>query len=150
MTFRSKFHAAVLGATACTALLAGCGGSSGYFMVRDPGTPTPYYTENIDTAGSAVKFKDERTGSDVTLQSSEVKKISKEEFMKGMTAPAAAPVAAPAPAAAIAAPAPAAAIAAPAPTVGAQVPAAATPAAAGASVPAAVPAPAAAPVAKPQ
>jgi len=141
MAFRSKFHAAVLGATACTALLAGCGGSSGYFMVRDPGTPTPYYTENIDTAGSAVKFKDERTGSDVTLQSSEVKKISKEEFMKGMTAPAAAPVAAPAPAAAIAAPAP---------TVGAQVPAAATPAAAGASVPAAVPAPAAAPVAKPQ
>jgi hypothetical protein len=141
MAFRSKFHAAVLGATACTALLAGCGGSSGYFMVRDPGTPTPYYTENIDTAGSAVKFKDERTGSDVTLQSSEVKKISKEEFMKGMTAPAAAPVAAPAPAAAIVAPAP---------TVGAQTPAAAAPAAAGASVPATVPAAAAAPGAKPQ
>jgi hypothetical protein len=141
MTFRLRFHGAVLGATACTVLLAGCGGSGGYFMVRDPGTPTPYYTENIDTSGSAVKFKDEKTGSAVTLQSSEVRKISKEEYMKGMTAPAAVPVAAPAPAAAIVAPAP---------TVGAQTPAAAAPAAAGASVPATVPAAAAAPGAKPQ
>jgi len=141
MTFRLRLHASVAGATACTALLAGCGSSGAYYMVREPGSATPYYTTNISTSGSALKFKDAKTGSGVTLQSSEVKKISKEEFMKGMTAPAAAPVAAPAPAAAIVAPAP---------TVGAQTPAAAAPAAAGASVPATVPAAAAAPGAKPQ
>ena len=142
MTFRLRLHGAVVGATACTVLLAGCGGSSGHFMVRDPGTATPYYTTKIDTDNNAVKFKDDKTGSAVTLQSSEVKKISKEEYAKGLTPPA------PAPAAAIAAPAPAAAAVAPAPasTVGAQSPAspaaAPVPAAAGASAPA--------PQAKPQ
>ena len=123
MTFRLRLHGAVVGATACTVLLAGCSGSSGYFMVRDPGSATPYYTTNIDTEGSAVKFRDEKTGSAVTLQSSEVKKISKEDFTKGMTAPAPAPAAAPA---------------------------AAAPAAVGTTAPAAVAVPAAAPQEKPQ
>jgi hypothetical protein len=114
MTFRLRLHGAVVGATACTVLLAGCGGSgsSGHFMVRDPGTATPYYTTKIDTDKNAVKFRDDRTGSDVTLQSSEVKKISKEEYAKGLTPPAPAPagvVVTPAPAPASAAPAPAAA-----------------------------------------
>jgi hypothetical protein len=137
MAFRLRLDGAVAGATACAVLLAGCSGpsaSSGYFMVRDPGTVTPYYTTNIDTDENVVKFKDEQSGSAVTLQSSEVKKISKQEFMKGATTPV------PAPAAAVAAPAPAA-------TVGAQLPAPATaapaPAAAGASAPAPVAVPAA-------
>jgi hypothetical protein len=137
MTFRLRLHGA---AAACTVLLAACGGSGAYYMVRDPGSAKPYYTTDISTSGSALKFKDERTGNAITLQSSEVKEISKEEFTKGMTAPV------PTPAAAIAAPAPAAAIAAPVPalTVGAQSPAAIQlPASAGASAPAA-------PQAKPQ
>ena len=134
MAFKLKLNGAVVGATACTVLLAACSGSSsGFFMVRDPGTVTPYYTTKIEEDGTAVKFKDEQSGSAVTLQSSEVKKISKQDFMKGATTPA------PAPAAAVAAPAPAA-------TVGAQLPAPASaapaPAAAGASAPA--------PQAKPQ
>ena len=129
------FRLAAAGATAFTVLLAGCG-SGGYFMVREPGSTTPYYTTNISTDGSALKFKDAKTGSAVTLQSSEVKKISKDEFTQGMT---------PAPAAVIV-PLPA--------TVGAQTPAAPTatpaPAGSGASAPTAVPLPAETPAAKPQ
>jgi len=129
-------------------LLAGCGGgSSGHFMVRDPGSATPYYTTNIDEDRSAIKFKDEKSGSAVTLQSSEVKKISKEEYAKGLAAPAPVPAAmivAPASAPASAAPTPAPVSAAPTPAPTSDAP---VPAAAGASVPAA---PVAAPQAKPQ
>jgi hypothetical protein len=78
----------------------------------------PYYTTAVERAGSgAIQFKDAKTGSAVALQSSEVKAISKDEYTKGLTAPA------PAPAAAVAAPVPAAT-------------AAPVPAAAGASTPA--------------
>jgi hypothetical protein len=69
-------------ASACTVLLAGCGG--GYYMVRDPRSGTAYYTTDVDKAGSAVKFKDAKTGSAITLQSSEVKEISKDEFTKAL------------------------------------------------------------------
>lgn len=86
--------------------LFGCGS---YYEVRDPATRNQYYTTDIDKAGSAgaVKFKDAKTGSAVTLQSSEVKEISKDEFEKGSKAAAAAPAPAAAPAAPAAAPAPA-------------------------------------------
>ena len=135
MTFR--LHGAVAGAAACTALLAACGSSGTYFMVREPGSATPYYTTTVSTSGSAVKFKDAKTGSGVTLQSSEVKKISKEEFTQAITASAPTP-------AAIIVPVPAA-------TVGAQSPAATPlPAGAGASAPATVVADPAAPQVKPQ
>jgi|SRR5688572_31051351 len=117
MTFRFGARGAVLGGTACAVLLAGCA-DTGYFRVRDPGAQTSYYTTKIKTDRAAVKFKDEQSGDRITLQSSEVKKISKPEFMKGATTPL---------------PAPAAAAPAPVPTVGAQLPA--TPAAAGASAP---------------
>jgi hypothetical protein len=81
MTFR--FAAA---AAACTALLAGCG-SGGYYMVRDPGSAAPpYYTTSISTSGSALVFKDAKNGNAVTLQNTEVKRISKEEFAQGMAA----------------------------------------------------------------
>ncbi len=88
MTFRLKFLGIAVG-TACTALLAGCFGS--YYTVRDPGSGRVYYTTEVDNAGNAVKFKDAKTGSAVTLQNSEVKEISEDEFAKGSTAPAAAP-----------------------------------------------------------
>ena len=124
MTFRLRLRGAAMGATACTMLLAGCSGGGGYYMVREPGSAMPYYTTAIERAGSgAIQFKDAKTGSDVALQSSEVKAISKDDYTKGLTAPA------PAPAAAVAAPVPAAT-------------AASIPAAAGASTPA--------PVGKPQ
>ena len=85
MTFRLRLHGAVAGATVCTAFLAGCG-SGAYYMVREPGSATPYYTTSISTSGSALKFKDAKTGNGVTLQSSELKKISKDEFTQAMTA----------------------------------------------------------------
>jgi uncharacterized protein YdeI (BOF family) len=60
-------------------LLAGCGG--GYYRVNDPAGDRQYYTSDIDqTKTGAITFKDEKSGSVVTLQSSEVKQISEDEF----------------------------------------------------------------------
>ena len=88
-------------------LLAGCGGN--YYKVNDPaGGDKMYYTTEIDQSkAGAITFKDKKSGSKVTLQSSEVKEISKEEYEAGLKAPAAAPAkATPAPAPAPAAAAP--------------------------------------------
>jgi hypothetical protein len=59
--------------------VAGC---TSYYRVTDPGSGKSYYTTKIDDAGraGAVKIKDAKTGSTVTLQSSEVKEISADEF----------------------------------------------------------------------
>ena len=80
-----------------TMMVAGC---TNYYKVNDPAGGKLYYTTKIHDAGraGAVKFKDEKTGSTVTLQSSEVKEISADEFSAGLKpAPAAAPAAEPAP-----------------------------------------------------
>ena len=64
----------------CLMMLAlGC---TNYYRVTDPASGKAYYTNDIDKAGEAgaVKFKDKASGSVVTLQSSEVKEISSEEF----------------------------------------------------------------------
>jgi hypothetical protein len=91
MTFRLSILGTAVGATACTLLLAGCSGGS-YYMVRQPGAATPYYTTGIERAGNyAVQFKDGRTGSDVVLQNSEVTKISQEDYTRGITTPVPAP-----------------------------------------------------------
>ncbi len=98
-------------------LLAGCGGN--YYKVNDTAGDRLYYTTEIEKSrAGAITFKDKKSGSKVTLQSSEVKDISEEEFKAAIKAPAAAPVKAtpapaPAPAAAAPAPAPAPAAAAP-------------------------------------
>ena len=60
-------------------LLVGCGGN--YYRVNDPAGDRHYYTTEIEkTKAGAITFKDEKSGSEVTLQSSEVKKISEDEF----------------------------------------------------------------------
>ena len=62
----------------CAAFLMGCGS---YYRVTDPVSKNFYYTKDIDQLKSgAIKFKDARTGSEVTLQSSEVKEIDSKEF----------------------------------------------------------------------
>lgn len=67
-----------------TMLVAGC---TNYYRVTDPTTGKAYYTKKVDAGkGGAVKIKDEKTGSMVTLQSSEVKEISKGEYKAGMVA----------------------------------------------------------------
>ena len=60
-------------------LLAGCGGD--YYRVNDPAGDREYYTTDIDqTKTGSITFKDKKSGGVVTLQSSEVKEISKDEF----------------------------------------------------------------------
>jgi hypothetical protein len=62
----------------CVLILAGC---ASYYKVTDPVSKSTYYTKDIDQMKhGAVKFKDAKTGSDVTLQSSEVKEIDSKEF----------------------------------------------------------------------
>jgi len=65
----------------CVVFLVGCGS---YYKVTDPASKSIYYTENIDQMKSgAVKFKDAKTGGEITLQSSEVKEIDSKEFQEG-------------------------------------------------------------------
>jgi hypothetical protein len=121
--------------------VVGCAGN--YYKVTDPQSGNIYYTESIEgLSGGAVKLKDAKSNSTVTLQNSQVKEITEKEYKAGLAAPvskptptvAAAPMTAPTPtatAAPAAAPAPAPA-AAPAPA----------PSSAPASEPAAAPAPA--------
>jgi len=94
-------------------LLAGCGGN--YYKVNDPAGERLYYTTEIEKSkAGAITFKDKKSGSKVTLQSSEVKEISEDEFNAGVKGMVAAPVkATPVPAPPVA-PAPAPAAAAPA------------------------------------
>jgi hypothetical protein len=59
-----------------------------YYRVTDPASGKTYYTTEVKEAGKsgAVKVKDTKTGSTVTLQSSEVKEISEEEYKAGLAA----------------------------------------------------------------
>jgi hypothetical protein len=60
-------------------LLTGCGGN--YYRVNDPAGDRHYYTTSIDDSRTgSITFKDAKSGSVVTLQSSEVKEISEDEF----------------------------------------------------------------------
>jgi hypothetical protein len=61
-------------------LLFGCVGK-GYWMVNDPHTKTVYYTKQLDMlASGTVSFTDVQTGKMIHLQSSEVKKMTEDEF----------------------------------------------------------------------
>ena len=59
-------------------LITGC---TKYYKVSDPLTGGTYYTTKIKKhSGGAVSLKDEKTGKTVTIQNSEVEKITKDEF----------------------------------------------------------------------
>lgn len=62
-----------------TMILAGC---TTYYRVTDPASGKEYYTTKVDEKGKsgAVKIRDDKSGSSVTLQSSEVREISEEEY----------------------------------------------------------------------
>jgi len=66
-------------------MVAGC---TNYYRVTDPASGKNYYTTEVKDAGKsgAVKIKDDRSGSMVTLQSSEVKEITSEEYEAGLKA----------------------------------------------------------------
>ena len=62
-------------------LILGVTGCTHYYRVTDPGSGKTYYTTDIhEDRGGAVKIKDDRTRSTVTLQSSEVREISEDEY----------------------------------------------------------------------
>ena len=62
-----------------TVLLAG--GCTTYYQIRDPESGNVYYADDMKTLdGGAVRFRDAVTGNEVTVQDSDVKVISEEEF----------------------------------------------------------------------
>ncbi|MDF0644616.1 MAG: hypothetical protein P0111_11325 [Nitrospira sp.] len=67
-------------------MVAGC---TNYYRVTDPSSGKSYYTTEVKEAGKggAVKIKDAKSGSMVTLQSSEVKEITSDEYEAAMKAP---------------------------------------------------------------
>ena len=72
--------------TASTALLAivlATAGCTTYYRVTDPQSGKIFYTDEIKRSGSAVMFKDAKSGAEVTLQASEVLQIPSEDFQKG-------------------------------------------------------------------
>ncbi len=57
---------------------AGC---TSYYRVTDQATGRTYYTNDYDrTDSGGVVFKDAKTESKVTLQSSEVREVSRQDF----------------------------------------------------------------------
>jgi hypothetical protein len=82
--------------------IGGC--SSTYYKVTDPQSGNAYYTQNIGRIGSgSVKVKDDRTGSTVTIQNSEIKQLGSDEYharlavQEAASMPVPTPVPAPAP-----------------------------------------------------
>jgi hypothetical protein len=75
-------------------------GCTHYYRVNDPAGNKDYYTTKVDqTKSGSIKLKDARTGATVTLQSSEVKEISEDEYEAALKAPKVVPAPAPAPSA---------------------------------------------------
>jgi hypothetical protein len=76
-------RAALLLAIAAFGLLSGC---TGYYRVTDPESGKTYYTTSWDagryTYSGAARFIDARSGKEVTLQSSEVEQLTKEEWQR--------------------------------------------------------------------
>jgi hypothetical protein len=70
-------------APAALLVVGGLGGCTSYYKVTDPSTHKEYYTTEVRQDHGATKLRDGRTGSEVTIQNSEVKTITKEEFETG-------------------------------------------------------------------
>ncbi len=82
-------HSLVRMITLCSLCLAlSISGCTSYYRVTDPASGKTYYTTEVKETGrsGAVKVMDAKTGSTVTLQSSEVKEISEEEYKAGLAA----------------------------------------------------------------
>ena len=60
-------------------LVSGC---TSYYKVTDPHSGKTYYTTKIQKTkkSGAIKLTDERTGQTVTIQNSELKEVSKDEY----------------------------------------------------------------------
>ena len=61
------------------ALLAG--GCTTYYQIQDPVTGDVYYADDLKTLdGGAVRFTDAQNGTEVTVQNSDIKEISEDEY----------------------------------------------------------------------
>jgi hypothetical protein len=97
---RSIERLGVLIALGSLILTTGC---ASYYKVKDPQSGSLYFTKKIHTQRSgSINLKDDRSGSNVTLQNSEIKEITADEYNEGLKAPQTAPAASPAAAAATA------------------------------------------------
>ena len=68
-------------ACAACGLFAGC---AKYYRISDLSNGNQYYTQSFtERRGGALVFKDSRTGNQVTLTSTEIAEVSKEEFTYG-------------------------------------------------------------------
>jgi hypothetical protein len=62
--------------------LAGC---TSYYRINDQASGRVYYTKDYDRSDSgSIIFEDARTRSTVTLPSSEIREVSREEFESGL------------------------------------------------------------------
>ena len=68
--------------TVCGLMMIAAGCTTYYYRVTDPASGKEYYTTNVKDKGrsGAVKITDDKSGSSVTLQSSEVREISEDEY----------------------------------------------------------------------
>ena len=70
---------------ACLLMLLSAAGCTTYYRITDQSSRRSYYTTDIDrTDSGAVRFYDEKSRANVTLQSSEIVEISKEAFNTGI------------------------------------------------------------------
>ena len=74
--------ARVIASTALLAIVLVTAGCTTYYRVTDPSSGKSFYTTDVKRSGSAVMFKDAKSGSDVTLQASEVREITSDDFNK--------------------------------------------------------------------
>lgn len=77
--FMNTVRVAFIGTVMCL-MIAGC---TSYYEISEAGSTNIYYTTKFKrNLSGAIEFKDSRTGATVVLQSSEVKKISKERYVE--------------------------------------------------------------------
>ena len=68
----------VLGMGAC---------SSTYYLVKDPVSGREYYTTQIEHSGDKVTFRDDKSAATVSLQNSEITKITSDQYRANTGAP---------------------------------------------------------------
>jgi len=74
----ARFLVAAIVLTIAPIGLAAC--ASTYYLIKDPHDGREYYTTKFHRSGGAISFKDDKTQSAVTLESSEIIEISKDQY----------------------------------------------------------------------
>lgn len=74
-----KIHRTLITA-AILSVLPVIGGCTTYYRISDPSTGKTYYTTGLAEKSGSTTFVDAKTGAQVSIQNSEVNKVTKEEF----------------------------------------------------------------------